>query len=66
MQGDIADAALVNTLLAEHRPRAIVHFAAESHVDRSIASPLAFAQTNVVGTLQLLDAALGFWKTLDA
>lgn len=66
VKGDIADTALVAGLLAKHRPRAIVHFAAESHVDRSISGPLAFAMTNVVGTLKLLDAALAYWKTLDA
>ena len=66
VKGDIADPALVAGLLAAHRPRAIVHFAAESHVDRSISEPFAFAQTNVVGTLTLLDAALTYWKTLDA
>ena len=64
VQGDIADQALVGRLLAQHRPRAIVHFAAESHVDRSISGPLAFAQTNVVGTLQLLGAALAYWQSL--
>ncbi|MEA4838263.1 MAG: dTDP-glucose 4,6-dehydratase [Rhodospirillaceae bacterium] len=62
--GDIGDQALVSSLLAEHRPRAIVHFAAESHVDRSIAEPEAFIQTNVVGTYRLLAAALGFWRDL--
>jgi len=64
--GDIADSALVAQLLAQHQPRAVVHFAAESHVDRSIAGPLAFAQTNVVGTLKLLEAVLAWWKTLPA
>ncbi|MES2940935.1 MAG: dTDP-glucose 4,6-dehydratase [Pseudomonadota bacterium] len=63
-RGDIGDAGLVATLLAEHRPRAIVNFAAESHVDRSIADPLAFAQTNVMGTLRLLQASLDYWKSL--
>jgi dTDP-glucose 4,6-dehydratase len=66
VHGDIADSALVGHLLADHRPRAIIHFAAESHVDRSISGPLAFAQTNVVGTLKLLDATLAYWKSLDA
>lgn len=65
VQGDIGDSALVTRLLAEHRPRAIVHFAAESHVDRSICAPLAFVQTNVVGTLKLLDATLAYWRSLD-
>ena len=65
VQGDIADRALVERLLAGHRPRAIVHFAAESHVDRSIHGPAAFVQTNVVGTFELLDAARGFWSKLE-
>ncbi len=64
--GDIADTALVSQLLAQHRPRAVVHFAAESHVDRSIAGPLAFTQTNVVGTLKLLEAVLAYWQALRA
>src|SRR5579875_880955 len=50
VHGDICDESLVAALLREHKPRAIVHFAAESHVDRSIAGPAAFIQTNVVGT----------------
>lgn len=66
VHGDIGDFALVAGLLAEHRPRAVVNFAAESHVDRSISGPIAFAQTNVMGTLRLLDAALAHWKTLAA
>jgi dTDP-glucose 4,6-dehydratase len=65
VRGDIADSELVARLLAEHKPRAVVHFAAESHVDRSISGPLAFAQTNVVGTLTLLDATLAYWRSLD-
>jgi dTDP-glucose 4,6-dehydratase len=65
VQGDIADRALVESLLAKHKPRAIVHFAAESHVDRSIHGPAAFVQTNVVGTFQLLDAARGYWSALE-
>jgi dTDP-glucose 4,6-dehydratase len=64
-QGDIADRALVERLVAEHRPRAIVNFAAESHVDRSIDGPGAFVQTNVVGTFELLDASRAYWATLD-
>lgn len=59
VQGDIGDAALVGRLLAEHRPRAIVNFAAESHVDRSIHGAEDFIATNVVGTFRLLEAALG-------
>src|SRR5437773_1835677 len=57
VQGDICDRELVRSLLAKHKPRAIVHFAAESHVDRSIAGPADFIQTNVVGTFALLEEA---------
>jgi dTDP-glucose 4,6-dehydratase len=64
VQGDIGDRDLVGRLLAEHRPGAIVNFAAESHVDRSIDGPAAFVQTNVVGTLALLQCALDYWKVL--
>jgi len=64
VRGDIGDRALAESLLAEHRPRAIVNFAAESHVDRSIDGPAAFVQTNVVGTLVLLEAARDYWKSL--
>ncbi|MCP5271927.1 MAG: dTDP-glucose 4,6-dehydratase [Burkholderiaceae bacterium] len=64
VHGDITDRALLDRLLAEHRPRAIVHFAAESHVDRSIHGPGAFMKTNVDGTFTLLEAARGFWHTL--
>ncbi|MCB1568939.1 MAG: dTDP-glucose 4,6-dehydratase [Xanthomonadales bacterium] len=64
VHGDIGDAALVRRLLAEHRPQAIVNFAAESHVDRSIDGPAAFVQTNVVGTLNLLEQARDFWREL--
>jgi dTDP-glucose 4,6-dehydratase len=64
VHGDVADRALVERLLAEHRPRAILHFAAESHVDRSIEGPAAFVQTNVVGTLNLLECALAHWRGL--
>lgn len=66
VQGDIGDAALVESLLREHRPEAVVNFAAESHVDRSIDGPAAFVQTNVVGTLNLLEKARDYWKSLDA
>jgi dTDP-glucose 4,6-dehydratase len=62
--GDICDAALVAALLQQHRPRAIVHFAAESHVDRSILGPEAFLKTNIDGTFTLLQAALPFYKSL--
>ncbi len=64
-RGDIGDSQLVAGLLATHKPRAIINFAAESHVDRSISGPLAFAQTNVVGTLKLLQEVLGYWKSLE-
>lgn len=66
MQGDICERGLVDRLLAEHRPRAIVHFAAESHVDRSIHGPAAFVRTNVEGTFTLLEAARSYWSALDA
>lgn len=65
VQGDIGDRALVDKLLAQHQPRAIVHFAAESHVDRSIHGPGAFVQTNVNGTFTLLEAARGHWMQLQ-
>jgi len=61
IQGDVSDRALVDTLLRQHAIDTIVHFAAESHVDRSIAGPAAFIQTNVVGTFTLLEAARLFW-----
>src|SRR5258706_8701803 len=66
VRGDITDRALVRRLLAEHRPRAIVHFAAETHVDRSIEGPAEFIQTNVVGTFSLLEEARIWWSTLAA
>ena len=66
VQGDICDRALLDRLLAEHRPRAIVHFAAESHVDRSIHGPAAFIKTNVEGTFTLLEATRAHWAALDA
>ena len=65
VHGDIGDRALVARLLAEHRPYAVVNFAAESHVDRSIDGPAAFIQTNVVGTLALLEAVRDRWKSLE-
>jgi dTDP-glucose 4,6-dehydratase len=65
VRGDIGDRALVDRLLAEHRPRAIVHFAAESHVDRSIHGPGTFMKTNVEGTFTLLEAARFYWTQLD-
>lgn len=66
VRGDIGDSTLVAELLARHKPRAIVHFAAESHVDRSISDPEAFIQTNIVGTFRLLEAARQYWAGLPA
>ena len=65
VQGDIGDAALVSRLLAEHQPRAVVNFAAESHVDRSIHGPGDFIETNIVGTFNLLEAVRGYWSALS-
>jgi dTDP-glucose 4,6-dehydratase len=65
VRGDICDAERVGLLLREHQPRAIVHFAAESHVDRSIASPEAFIRTNVHGTFTLLEQAKAYWSVLS-
>ena len=62
VQGDIGDQPFIEKLLEEHRPRAVVNFAAESHVDRSIHGAADFVQTNVVGTFHLLQAALGYWR----
>ena len=66
VHGDICDRALVERLFAEHKPRAVVHFAAESHVDRSIHGPGAFVRTNVDGTFTLLEAARTHWSALPA
>ena len=63
-QGDINDRALVAGLLKTHQPRAMVHFAAESHVDRSIQGPGEFVQTNIVGTFSLLEEARAYWSAL--
>ncbi len=65
VQGDICDRGLVDRLLAEHQPRAMVHFAAESHVDRSIHGPGEFMRTNVEGTFALLEAARAYWGSLE-
>ena len=65
VQGDIGDTSLVSQLLATHQPRAVLHFAAESHVDRSIHGPMDFIQTNVVGTFQLLESVRAYWAGLD-
>ena len=66
VRGDICEQPLLDRLFAEYRPRAIVHFAAESHVDRSIHGPAEFIRTNVQGTFTLLEAARAFWTTLPA
>jgi dTDP-glucose 4,6-dehydratase len=65
VHGDIGDRAVVESLLREHQPDAVINFAAESHVDRSIDGPAAFVQTNVVGTLNLLERTRDYWKQLD-
>jgi dTDP-glucose 4,6-dehydratase len=66
VQGDIGDSALLPKLLAEHQPRAVLNFAAESHVDRSIHGPGDFIETNIVGTFRLLESARGYWQSLEA
>jgi dTDP-glucose 4,6-dehydratase len=66
VRGDIGDGLLLEELLAGHRPRAVVNFAAESHVDRSIHGPGDFIQTNVVGTFRLLESVRGYWSALPA
>ena len=66
VQGDIGDSELLQRLLAEHQPRAIINFAAESHVDRSIHGPEDFIQTNVVGTFRLLEAVRHYWQALPS
>jgi dTDP-glucose 4,6-dehydratase len=65
VQGDIGDFELVRRLLAEYQPRAVLNFAAESHVDRSIHGPEDFIQTNVVGTFHLLEAVRAYWSALE-
>ncbi|MFY2838709.1 dTDP-glucose 4,6-dehydratase [Achromobacter xylosoxidans] len=64
VHGDIGDADLVTQLLAEHKPRAVLNFAAESHVDRSIHGPGEFIQTNIVGTFHLLESVRAYWSAL--
>jgi dTDP-glucose 4,6-dehydratase len=64
VQGDICDGELVRSLLTRHRPRAVIHFAAESHVDRSILGPEEFIRTNVSGTFSLLEEARSYWQSL--
>ena len=66
VQGDIGDVALLPKLLAEHQPRAVLNFAAESHVDRSIHGPGEFIETNIVGTFRLLESVRGYWHGLHA
>ena len=66
VQGDIGDAQLISDLLVKHQPRAVLNFAAESHVDRSILGPEDFIQTNVVGTFRLLEAVRSYWGQLPA
>lgn len=65
VKGDICDRALLDRLMAEHKPRAIVHFAAESHVDRSIHGPSDFIRTNIEGTFSLLEVARAYWNSLE-
>ena len=65
VRGDIGNTVLVSDLLRRYRPRAVVHFAAESHVDRSIHGPETFIQTNIVGTFRLLEAVRSYWHELD-
>jgi dTDP-glucose 4,6-dehydratase len=65
VRGDIGDSALTGRLLAEHRPRAVVNLAAESHVDRSIHGPGEFIQTNIVGTFHLLESVRAYWNSLE-
>jgi dTDP-glucose 4,6-dehydratase len=65
VKGDICDAGLLRDVLRQHRPRAVVHFAAESHVDRSIASPAEFVRTNVQGTFNLLEQSRIYWSEMD-
>ena len=65
VKGDIGDRALVDQLLAQHKPRAVINFAAESHVDRSIHGPEDFIQTNIVGTFHMLESVRGYWNGLN-
>jgi len=65
VRGDIGDAGLLTSLLDEHKPRAIINFAAESHVDRSIHGPEDFIQTNIVGTFHLLESVRAYWNGLE-
>ena len=64
VEGDIGDSECVQSLLAKHRPSAVINFAAESHVDRSIDGPAAFVETNVLGTFRLLEESRSYWQSL--
>jgi dTDP-glucose 4,6-dehydratase len=66
VRADICDRAAMVAVFEEHRPRAVYHLAAESHVDRTIDTPAICVETNIVGTATLLEAALGYWRSLDA
>jgi dTDP-glucose 4,6-dehydratase len=66
VQGDIADTALLGRILQTHAPRAVINFAAESHVDRSIHGPAAFIETNITGTFRLLESVRAWWQDLPA
>ncbi len=66
VHGEIGDRALVSKILSEHKPRAVLNFAAESHVDRSIHGPSDFVETNVVGTFNLLESVRAYWQDLPA
>jgi dTDP-glucose 4,6-dehydratase len=66
VRADICDRAAMAAVFEEHRPRAVYHLAAESHVDRTIDTPAICVETNIVGTATLLEAALGYWRSLDA
>src|ERR1700740_1186691 len=65
VKGDIVDTAFINQLFADEQPDAVIHLAAESHVDRSITNPIEFVMTNVVGTVNLLNAAKHIWSKQD-
>src|SRR5437868_5737368 len=65
VRADIADADAMRQVFATHQPDAVMHLAAESHVDRSIDGPAAFVHTNVIGTFTLLEAARAYWSDLD-
>ena len=66
IEGDIADKKRIDELLFRYKPRSVINFAAETHVDRSIENPSQFISTNVIGTCSLLDCCLGYWASLDS